>query len=63
MPPTYSPDVDVTLAAQTQASLNFETPVKPGVMNAFIGERWDKAASHLALMGLTPIPVAEESLE
>ena len=59
--PDHAPDVDLAAATRAQALLQINKGIAtPYVIAVILGDRLESAQDHIAALGLTPIPQAEE---
>ena len=59
--PDHAPDVDLVAATRAQSLLQINGGIAtPDVIAVILGDRLESAQDHIAALGLTPIPKAEE---
>ena len=59
--PDHAPDMDLAAATRAQSLLQINNGIaKPNVIAVILGNRLESAQDHIAALGLTPIPKAEE---
>jgi len=59
--PDHAPEMDLAAATRAQALLQINNGIAtPDVIAVILGDRLESAQDHIAALGLTPIPQAEE---
>jgi len=59
--PDHAPGMDLAAATRAQALLQINNGIAtPDVIAVILGDRLESAQDHIAALGLTPIPQAEE---